>query len=93
MNTHDEDRIKHLLRQAVSHVEAEPAPAPSTSLEPSYSLEPSIDLWPAVLRRLDRDSVARPPSRWIWFDWALAAGLAVVTVSFPASIPLLLYYL
>jgi hypothetical protein len=75
----DEDRIKQLLRQAVPPVEAEP--------------EPRSDLWPAVLRRLDDHPAANPPSRWVWFDWALAAGLAVVTVSFPASIPLLLYYL
>jgi len=46
-----------------------------------------------VLRRPDSQAVAQPRSRWVWFDWALAAGLALVAVSFPASIPLLLYYL
>ena len=80
MSAHDEDRIQHLLRQALPPVEVEPA-------------EPTHDLWPQVLRRLDEHPAAQPQSKWVWFDWALAAGLAVMTVSFPASIPLLLYYL
>jgi hypothetical protein len=50
--------------------------------------EPSRDLWPAVLRRLDAQPAAAP-----WYDWALLAGIAVLTVCFPAAIPLLLYYL
>ena len=79
MSTHDEERIKNLLRQALPPVDAEP--------------EPERDLWPAVFCRLDSQAVAQPRSRWVWFDWALAAGLTVVAVSFPASIPLLLYYL
>ena len=79
MSTHDEEEIKKLLRQALPPVDAEPAP--------------EHDLWPAVLRRLDSQSAALPRSRWVWFDWALAAGLALVAVAFPASIPLLLYYL
>lgn len=83
MSAHDEDRIQHLLRQAIPPVDAGP--------------EPSRDLWPQVLRRLDDNlaatSTSQPRSRWVWFDWALAAGLAVIAVSFPASIPLLLYYL
>lgn len=79
MNARDEEGIKKLLRQALPTVDAEPVP--------------ERDLWPAVLRRLDTQSVAQPRSRWLWLDWALAAGLAVVAVAFPASIPLLLYYL
>ncbi|MGC1460571.1 MAG: hypothetical protein WA802_00130 [Terracidiphilus sp.] len=79
MSAHDEDRIKNLLRQALPPIEAK--------------TEPALDLWPAMLRRLDTKSTAQPGSRWVWFDWALAAGLAVIAVSFPASIPLLLYYL
>ena len=39
MSAHDEERIQHLLRQALPPVDAEP--------------EPERDLWPAVLRRLD----------------------------------------
>ena len=77
MSAHDEDRIKELLRQALPPVAAEP--------------EVLHDLWPAVLRRLDAHPAAQPRSKWVWFDWALAAGLALMTVSFPASIPLLLY--
>jgi hypothetical protein len=46
-----------------------------------------------VLRRLDEHPAAQSRSKWVWFDWALLAGLAIVTVSFPASIPMLLYYL
>jgi hypothetical protein len=85
MNAHDENRIKHLLRQALPPVEAEAKPAP----EP----EPSIDLWPAVLRRLDTQPAAQPRLIWVWFDWALLASVLAVTVAFPASVPLLLYYL
>jgi hypothetical protein len=50
--------------------------------------EPSRDLWPATLRRLSA-SAAVPP----WFDWALLAGLVGLAAFFPASIPVLLYYL
>jgi hypothetical protein len=57
--------------------------------------EPSRDLWPAMLRRLDEDAAApvQPGFNWAWFDGALAACLALLVASFPASIPLLLYYL
>jgi hypothetical protein len=79
MSTKDEERLQHLLQQALPPVDAEPVP--------------ERDLWPAVFRRLNTQAVARPRSRWVWFDWALAAGLALVAVAFPASIPLLLYYL
>jgi len=51
-------------------------------------VEPTRDLWPAVLRKLDQKSGAPP-----WFDLALAAGLLGLTAFFPASIPVLLYYL
>jgi hypothetical protein len=81
MNAHDDDRLKQLLRQAV--------PPIATGAEPAH------DLWPAVLKRIDADTagVARARSRWVWLDVALLAGLAVLGVSFPATIPLLLYYL
>jgi hypothetical protein len=49
--------------------------------------EPGRDLWPAVLKRVDAQPAAP------WFDWALAGGLAAMAVFFPASIPVLLYYL
>jgi hypothetical protein len=77
----DQERMKQLLKQALRPVEA--------------NAEPASDLWPAVLRRIDEhaeaDSDAR--SRWVWLDGALLAGLVVLGVSFPATIPLLLYYL
>jgi len=83
MNANDEDQIKELLRQAMPPVGAEAEPAP----------KPSIDLWPAVLRRLDTQPAAQLRLNWVWFDWALLAGVVAVTVAFPASIPMLLYYL
>ena len=84
MNQHDRDRMKKLLREALPPVDAD--------------TEPERDLWPAMLRRLDKDSAeslstGRIRFNWAWFDGALAAGLALLIVSFPAAIPLLLYYL
>jgi hypothetical protein len=79
MSAPDENRIQQLLRQALPPVAAQP--------------EPTRDLWPALLRRLDERAVAQPRSRWVWFDCALLAGLAVLTAAFPLSIPLLLYCL
>lgn len=49
---------------------------------------PTRDLWPQVLKRLDARSTSVP-----WFDWALLAALIALTVLFPASIPVFLYYL
>ncbi len=50
--------------------------------------EPGCDLWPAVLRIIGAKPDALP-----WFDWALLAGLVGLISFFPASIPLVLYYL
>jgi hypothetical protein len=72
MNTHDEDRMRQLLKQ---------------TLAPTDDTEPARDLWPAMLRRLNAQS---PPP---WFDWALAGGLTLFAVAFPAAIPVALYYL
>lgn len=55
---------------------------------PPVKGEPERDLWPAVLNRLDAAPAALP-----WFDWALLAGLVALVACFPASIPMLLYYL
>lgn len=91
MNAHDEHRIheeewiKELLQQALPPVGS----GPKSGEEPAP--EPSRDLWPAVLRRLDRD--AAPLRLLPWFDWALLAGLIVFAASFPATIPVFLYYL
>ncbi|MGA2569987.1 MAG: hypothetical protein ABSF23_05665 [Terracidiphilus sp.] len=82
MNAHEKNRIKQLLRQALPPVDS--------------AAEPSRDLWPAVLRRLDAESGAQGralPSAPPWFDWALLAGLIVFAASFPASIPVFIYYL
>lgn len=83
MNAQD-DWIKNLLKRASPPVE--------------MSAEPSRDLWPELLRRMDVDAAKTVPvsigrSKWVWFDWALVAGLAAMALAFPASIPLLLYYL
>jgi hypothetical protein len=50
MNTHDEDRMKKLLQQALPPVEGEP--------------EPSQDLWPAMLRQLDSGPAKAPWYDW-----------------------------
>ena len=80
MNEQDENRIKQLLQQSLPPVDR--------------AAQPSRDLWPAVLRRIDAEPAAAPgPARQNWFDWALLAGLVVFAASFPATIPVLLYYL
>jgi hypothetical protein len=77
----DEERMKQLLKQAVRPLETDAAPA--------------IDLWPSLLRRLNDDASAETVARtrWVWLDGALLAGLIALGVSFPSTIPLLLYYL
>ena len=91
MKKTEENRIKQLLQQSLPPVDS--------------ASEPSRDLWPAVLRRLDQDSReplrapagsvphAVPPRAVPWFDWALLAGIVLFAVSFPATIPVFLYYL
>lgn len=80
MKKQEQDRVKQILRESLPPVD----PAAS----------PSRDLWPAILRRVDADPAAAPgPARQNWFDWALLAGLVLFAVSFPATIPVLLYYL
>jgi hypothetical protein len=104
MSAHEEDRMRQLLRQALPPVNSEGGAERGAESGPAP--EPSIDLWPAVIRRLDEKHTAQsarsqPVQSWLgwvrhgssWFDWALLAGVAAVTVAFPASIPLFLYYL
>lgn len=80
MNAHEENRIEQLLKQALP-------PVPPQA-------EPPRDLWPEVLRRLDADPAAVSGLvRTSWFDWALVAGLVVFALSFPATIPVFLYFL
>jgi len=85
MKKQEQNRIKQLLQQSLPPVDP--------------AAEPSRDLWPAVLRRLDAEpgsalsQSALSPARQNWFDWALLAGLVVFAASFPATIPVFLYYL
>lgn len=55
---------------------------------PLQNAELQRDLWPQMLRRLDAQ-----PLRVPWFDWALAAAVAVALLLFPNAIPALLYQL
>jgi hypothetical protein len=84
MNTHDEERMKKLLRQSLPPVKSDAGP--------------ERDLWPALLRKLDAPATARAMPGWAcfnsaWFDGALLAGLVGLAAFFPATIPLFLYYL
>ncbi len=58
------------------------------ALAPAKNTELQGDLWPQMLRRLDGQ-----PLRVPWFDWALAAVLAIALLFFPGAIPALLYHL
>jgi hypothetical protein len=81
MNAHDEERMKKLLQEALPPVNGDAGP--------------SRDLWPEMLKRLETKPAASGEAcfNWGWFDGALAVGLVVLAACFPASIPLLLYYL
>lgn len=57
---------------------------------PPASRELQTDLWPRMLRRLDERSPAHAVA---WFDWILLAVLTICVLSFPHSIPVLLYHL
>jgi hypothetical protein len=78
MNKHEHDRIRELLQQAFPPV--------------GDTHDPPRDLDRLLHARINQ---APAPVRRVipWFDWALAGGLAIVAVAFPASIPVLLYYL
>jgi hypothetical protein len=77
MNSHDQDRIEQLLREA---------------LPPMQPAAPGRDLWPALFKRLNARPVAVLRTVPL-LDWALALGLAAFVAIAPATIPLLLYYL
>jgi len=84
MSADEEDRMKKLLKAAVPKVETDDGP--------------KRDLWPDTLRRLDEKTTAPSSSGRVgfnvaWFDGVLAVGLLLLVASFPAAIPLLLYYL
>ena len=80
----NQDRTKRLLQAALPPVEGEQ--------------EPSRDLWPAVELRVNAKAASSVQPQedspgWVWFDCALLAGLVGLAAFFPASIPVLLYYL
>jgi hypothetical protein len=77
MNTHDQDRIEQLLREA---------------LPPMQDTGPGHDLWPAMLRKLEPQPRAVFRSVPL-IDWALAGGVVVFAALAPMAIPVLLYYL
>ena len=77
MNTHDQDRIQKLLREA---------------LPPMQAAELGRDLWPPMLRRLEQNPRAVLKSVPL-FDWALAGALVAFAAFAPTTIPVLLYYL
>lgn len=52
MTTHDDERIEHLLKQAL----------PATSNHPRATLQ--RDLWPALRQRLEQNSIAVPWFDW-----------------------------
>jgi hypothetical protein len=79
MNAEDPDRMKKLVQQALPPMEGDD--------------EPDRDLWPAMLGRLNAPPAAEPLAGWAWFDGALAVSLVALAACFPASIPVLLYYL
>ena len=84
MTHHQNDRIRTLLRQALAPI--------------GEDREPARDLWPELQSRIQPASAtarAIPAQTLVipWFDWVLAGGVALVAVAFPASIPVLLYYL
>jgi anti-sigma factor RsiW len=79
MNEDDLDRMKKLLQQALPPVKGDS--------------EPRQDLWPAMLRRLNTRPAAQALTGRNWFDGALAFGLLGLAAFFPASIPVVLYYL
>ncbi|MBS1802603.1 MAG: hypothetical protein JST28_04520 [Acidobacteria bacterium] len=72
------DRMKHLLRSALRPVDPES--------------DVNRDLWPAMLRRMDEQSV-RGAARVPWFDWALGGALLAFAAVAPRTIPVILYYL
>jgi hypothetical protein len=80
MKKDEHERMRQLLKRAVRPVEMD--------------AKPERDLWPHVLRRLGERGAEPELLRMpVWFDAALLTGLAAFVVVFPASIPLLLYYL
>lgn len=77
MNTHEQEWLKELVRDALPVI---------------TESEPARDLWPEVLRGISAPAGFRG-ANVPWFDWALVAGLCGFAAIFPAAIPVVLYYL
>jgi hypothetical protein len=80
MNESEKERIAKLLKKSLSPVAHDGA-------------QLGRDLWPAMLQRLQHPPV---PAHWfeqVWFDWAMAAAVALWLAFFPTAIPVLLYHL
>ncbi len=74
------ENLEAFLRNAIPPVDNDP--------------EPPHDLWPAMQARLNAQPPLAARLRAVpWFDWALAAGLAIFALAFPAAVPMLFYYL
>jgi hypothetical protein len=58
------------------------------AIGPVADSELKRDLWPQMLRKLDRQAIRVP-----WYDWALAAMVAVWLCYFPEAILALVYHL
>jgi hypothetical protein len=71
--------LKQLLRAGVPPIEE--------------NTEQERDLWPMMQARLHQPDAVIGLRSVPWFDWALVGGVALFSVAFPASIPVLLYYL
>lgn len=85
MNKQQQNRLHALLRGAMAPVECS-------------SDVPDDDLWPALKARLSLEPDSEPVpnlsgAQVPWFDWALTGALAAFVGAFPATIPMLLYYL
>jgi hypothetical protein len=80
MSTRERDRIRRLLQQSLTPI--------------GDNHEPARELWPELRDRIGQAPQQAPSRTAIpWFDWVLAGGVAIVAIAFPASIPVLLYYL
>jgi len=58
-----------------------------SALPPTSGRGPSRDLWPLIVSR------SRVPVAWSWFDFSLAAVIAIVLLLFPDWLWLLAYHL
>lgn len=85
MNKQQPNQLVALLRAAMPPTECQ-------------NTMPVQNLWPAMQARLNAERNPEPPPQLLleqvpWFDWVLAGAMAAFVGAFPATIPMLLYYL